>query len=236
MKCENPTVNDSSDESEDKTCQCDLVHDMIIDHQGIFSVFWRTLDIIACMFSSYIYLWFAVFDIDHKDEEVHHYHETFMYSTQIFFTISMYTKFVTDYIPDGETVPERHLKTIALRYLHSQDFLIDLVALFPMTLFIESKFWFAFKTIRIINGIKIFNIRTIVANIKARSTKKRELLIKHDATFAEDQINNNNKIEKLVYINYTLRIIKLIVLLFNVSFFVGMYWLMFCDLTFAGEA
>ena len=37
---------------------------IIISHKGWFSQIWRAIDIILCMISSYVYIWFAVFGLD----------------------------------------------------------------------------------------------------------------------------------------------------------------------------
>lgn len=131
----------------------------------MFSIIWRALDIAASMTTSYIYLWFAVFGVNEEEPE---FHLWFMYSSEVFFFFCMYTKFMTDYISDGETEPEKSIKNIVNRYLHG-DFLIDFIAWVPMAIIFEHEFWFIFKTLRIINGVKIFNVGVILSNLKARA-------------------------------------------------------------------
>jgi len=142
----------------------------------------------------------------------------------------MCLKFITDFIPDGETEPTKDLKQIAKRYLH-RGFLIDFITVLPLSLMFEIKILYLLKTLRIFNGIKLFNVQLILNNIKERSKRRREKLIKEDPAFAEDQINNNNNIESLMYTKNILRIVKLVVLLFNVCYFVAMIWLIYCDTT-----
>ena len=82
----------------------------------------------------------------------------------------MYTKFTTDFIHDGDTVPERDLAVIAKRYLKG-DFIWDLIPLLPLSMIFEhtksSKLFFILKTLRIINGIKLFKVSVILSNIKS---------------------------------------------------------------------
>lgn len=141
------------------------------------------------MLTSYCYLWFAVFGVDH--EWSFHYYFHF---TDLFFLMSMFIKFVTDYIPDGETEPEKDIKIISKRYLHD-DFLIDFITLLPLSVLFEIKIFYVLKTLRMVNGVKMFNVGIILNNIKDRSKKNREKQIKINPTFAEDQMNNNNDIE-----------------------------------------
>ena len=51
---------------------------------------------------------------------------------EIIFLISIITKFLTDYRPDGETEHVKSLTKISSRYLHG-DFLSDLIPLIPFT-------------------------------------------------------------------------------------------------------
>ena len=56
-------------------------------------------------------------------------------------------------------------------------------------------------------------------------------LIKTNPELAEDMDQDNNQIEFLMMVNYGLKTFKLIILIINISFFLGMFWLIFCDVT-----
>jgi hypothetical protein len=47
---------------------------------------------------------------------------------------------------------------------------------------------------------------------------------------AEDMVEDNNNITKMILINFSIRIIKLIIIILNISYFLGMFWLIFTDL------
>lgn len=170
-------------------------------------------------------MWFAVYDTN----ELNAFHYWFHF-IDFFFLISMFLKFITDFIPDGETEPTKDLKEISKRYLNNE-FLVDFITILPLTLMFELKILYLLKTIRVINGIKMFNVGLILSNIKERSKRRREKLIKEDPAFAEDQSNDNNEITALMCTKNILRIVKLVVLLFNISYFVAMFWLLFSDVT-----
>lgn len=71
--------------------------------------------------------------------------------------------FITEFVPDGETIAERDLAKIADRYLNTE-FLQDFIPTFPVTFFLdnsESKFWrllFLIKIMRLIKGIDIYDV------------------------------------------------------------------------------
>ena len=58
-----------------------------------------------------------------------------------------------------------------------------------------------------------------------------EQLIKTNYKLAEDMDQDNNQIENLMIINYLLKTFKLIIIIINISFFLGMFWLIYCDVT-----
>lgn len=47
---------------------------------------------------------------------------------------------------------------------------------------------------------------------------------------AENIAIDNNNIAKLIIINFMFRIVKLIIIIFNISYFLGFLWYIFCDL------
>ena len=53
--------------------------------------------------------------------------------------------------------------------------------------------------------------------------------IKEDLKFANDKINNNNKIEEVLLFKFTLKIFKLVILILNSSYLLGMLWLVWCQ-------
>ena len=90
------------------------------------------LDTIFSLLSGYIYMWFARFGPE-IDEELLHLTTSII---ECYFAFSMYTNFVTDYLPDGSTEPIRDFKLIAKRY-YNDDFKIHFIALLPITFFVH---------------------------------------------------------------------------------------------------
>ena len=60
---------------------------------------------IACLLSSYLYSWMAAFGHHEGYEDYFHY----MIIFEMIFTIQIGIKFITDYTPDGETLPVKNL-------------------------------------------------------------------------------------------------------------------------------
>ena len=93
------------------------------------------------------------------------------------------------------------------------------------------KLFYIVKVYRIVKGLQIFKIRTIIDKIKYNVRKRVNAKCKEDPTLAENQDIDSNCINILFNIGYALRTIKLILIIVNVIFFLGLAWLIFSELT-----
>jgi hypothetical protein len=66
--------------------------------------------------------------------------------------------------------------------------------------------------------------------IKMFIKKKTLNLIYNDPSIGEDKLNDHNNIENLMVINYSLRTSQVVIVLTVVSYFIGIFWFIFCDL------
>lgn len=53
-------------------------------------------------------------------------------------------------------------------------------------------------------------------------------MMKYNPKIAFDKLEDHNKVEYILYINFTLKTIKLIIIIFNFSYFFAMVWVMCC--------
>ena len=54
--------------------------------------------------------------------------------------------------------------------------------------------------------------------------------IEKDPLIDENTLQDNNSIDALMNFKYFLETIKLVIVIFNVSYFTGIFWIIFCDL------
>jgi hypothetical protein len=54
--------------------------------------------------------------------------------------------------------------------------------------------------------------------------------IKKDPELGEDQLNDHNSIEEMLMLGYFLKTMKLVTMILNISFFVGIFFYVICDL------
>ena len=57
-----------------------------------------------------------------------------------------------------------------------------------------------------------------------------ERLIREDHKLGEDTLKDHNNFNTIIFISYGVKTLKLIILIFNVSFFIGMIWLIYCEI------
>ena len=67
--------------------------------------------------------------------------------------------------------------------------------------------------------------------IKTKMRERRERKIKNDPNVGEDTINDHNNIEEIMLTGYTLKTLKLVIIILNLSYFLGLVWIIFCKLT-----
>ena len=123
-------------------------------------IIFESINIVFCFISSYHYIWLAVFvESVHDSDQINMFFE-------IFFSLSIFFRFFTDYTEEGETLPERNLNIISKRYFYSWSFLIDLIPLIPFILFFgheskNAKLFYVVKIVRMLKGLKVFNVQLI---------------------------------------------------------------------------
>ena len=121
------------DDNEDRKMIHDIMRVIIFSHDSRFIHAVLIVDVTISIISSYLYSWFACFGTDSKNGSP-------MMFTIIFetiFTISMCLKFITAYIPEGETVPVTNLKEIFYNYKET-DLYRDVITWLPFIFFLDS--------------------------------------------------------------------------------------------------
>jgi len=69
----------------------------------------------------------------------------------------------------------------------------------------------------------------MISNMHQEYSLKRS---KVDVVFAHDIINDNNKFEQILLIKYLLKTLQLVIMIFNISFLVGMFWMKYVEVLY----
>jgi len=87
------------------------------------------------------------------------------------------------------------------------------------------------KVIRILKAIKKFNVGYLMAKVKIHTISQIEKEIDNNPTIGEDTVTDHNNIEYLLKIGYALKIFKLVLVILNTSYFVGILFLIIADIS-----
>ena len=77
-------------------------------------------------------------------------------------------------------------------------------------------------------GLEYLDVPEIIKQVKTHYQEKLVALEKINPRLADDTTLDNNKMESVIIISMALRTFKLILLIFNFSFYIGMSWLILC--------
>ena len=203
---------------------------IIISHTNYFYGLWSVIHTICCLFSSYFYAFMAAFGQPEPDTPLYKLDWFF----EIVFYISFLLCFLVDFVPEGGSRPVRNFRSIAIRYLKG-GFIMDFLPIIPFVQMIDlggrEKHFYIIRILRLVAGFKILNVRKIMDRITAII---RDRMMKKDAlkqrNFVELSEEDENKISLVVLINFTLRILKLVIIILNISYFVGFFFFIFQDI------
>lgn len=84
---------------------------------------------------------------------------------------------------------------------------------------------------RIMKGYHLLGKNTFMRQVKALFFNRLQMLIVRDPVMAENSDLDNNNITLILMITNFFRTFKLVIVILTVSYFMGMMWYIFCDLT-----
>jgi hypothetical protein len=98
----------------------------------------------------------------------------------------------------------------------------------------EDKFWRLFyllKLTRFVSAMRFLDVPLIMRMIKKFSVSRMAEAIKDDKELAEDITQDNNNIEGIMKFGFFLKTFKLVIVIINTSFFMGVFWLIYCQVS-----
>lgn len=193
-------------------------------------LWWRTLVIFCCLTSSYFYAFMAAF----QDPTPGSFLAWINVIFEIIFLTSICIQFLVEFTPPGQLTPVKDITQISLRYLKGE-FYKDFIPIIPLQMLNfggDEKLFYIIKIMRLIKGLQVFDVAQIMVIIKKQYQKKLDHIIENDPEKAEDTTSDNNNISRLIAINNILRIFKLVLIILNISYFLGFGWYILCELTY----
>jgi len=96
----------------------------------------------------------------------------------------------------------------------------------------DERLFYLIKIMRLIKGLQVFDVANIMEIIKKQYQKKLDKIILERPDLAENTLLDNNNISRLITINNVLRIFKLVLIILNISYFLGFAWFIVCELSY----
>jgi hypothetical protein len=93
----------------------------------------------------------------------------------------------------------------------------------------ESHFYLI-KCTRSIIGFSIFDIRKIMTSIRKAYKRKLEFVIKNDPLMAQNKLIDQNQLTDQVLMKFTVKVIKLGLIIMNICYFLGLFWYIMSEL------
>lgn len=215
----------------------DIENYLIMSETNFVSIFLNYIDIIICISSSYFYAYLGAFYEVIKSTADFDVAEQYLLFLDIYFTLDIIKCFLTDFTPEGERKPVRNFKKIAKHYLENA-FIRDFILWVPLFRVLryyagnEARLVLFVKCTRIIKGFKIFNVLIMMKKLRTFFAKKSEARCLTDFNYRNDQLEDHNLIVLQIYFQYGLLTIKMVVSIFNIVFFMSIFWYVLCDLLY----
>jgi hypothetical protein len=151
------------------------------------------------------------------------------------FFIYMVLKFFKEYTPEGggdRQKPIREWSMIITNYVTS-DFCFDFVPIIPLQIMDfkrhRERLFYLIKVIRFVKGFKVFNVQKLMKMIKSHLNLALEKRCLWDEDFANNRDKSNNNVESILFISYGLKTLQLTVVILNISYILGMLWIIMCQ-------
>jgi hypothetical protein len=80
-----------------------------------------------------------------------------------------------------------------------------------------------------IEGMKMFQVTKIMEGVRTVFQKFMKFKVQNDPSIKDNFEIDHNNIELLLKINYGLKTFKLVLQIYNVTFFLAVFWFIYCE-------
>ena len=93
----------------------------------------------------------------------------------------------------------------------------------------RERLFYLVKTVRFVKGFSMFDVTLYIQAVKRFYAKKLQQMCENDIELASNKNLDSNKIKTILIVSYMLKTVKLMIVIFNLSYTVGMVWLILCE-------
>ena len=186
---------------------------------------WNLVITVSFLITSYIYTFIAAFgNNEYKNIKFF----------EMIFCIDIIINFFTEIPPlDESEKPERRIKVIVKAYLKGE-FILDFLPIIPFDWMVPERdrihrLLYLFKIIRLKRGLRLFNANKIMLFVKKMFKDQLLYVIEKKPDLSNDFNQDNNNIGVILAISHLVKSFRLVVIIFNFSYFIGMLWIIICQ-------
>ena len=109
----------------------------------------------------------------------------------------------------------------------------DLIPLIPITeifTFHKLRFFFLVKCMRIVKSLDLLNTKSFMDTVKKYQRLKLEKKMTRNPDIAEDIDQDHTMIVNMILLNYAFKTFRLIVFIFMISYFIGVFIYIWSDI------
>jgi hypothetical protein len=203
-----------------------------------------------CIVSSFLYAYFAAFrkdldggqdniDISGYSEKDIRVFDNIQGMIEGMFLVDMCIEFVLEFHDDITNTNVRDITQISMRYLKNE-FASDFIPLIPFNWigifrFQNCRVFFLIKCYRLKETFDLLDTAKIMKHVKRFYGNKLNKVVE-DPELAENIDIDQNKIMTIIFISYCFKILRLIILIILVSYFLGIVFYIYCDITRSFES
>jgi len=133
---------------------------------------------------------------------------------------------------DGKSPkPQTNLTKIFNNYFYGS-FIYDFIPLIPFQLIEMYRnrncLFYLVKVMRLWQGFKLLDVPKLMGIFKSIHNKQKKLLMDMNPKMGDDIFQDHNKVEQLLFIGYFIKTFKLVIIIFNFSYFFAIFWIIVC--------
>ena len=151
---------------------------------------------------------------------------------ELIFLLDCIFKFFVEYTDEITNQKVKDITLISMRYINT-DFIYDFCPLIPFNFFLNfpySRLLYLIKCNRLIPTIRFLDTGMFMKKVKYFFDGRLKSICK-DPEMANNINLDNNKIMTIILIGYVFKTLKLVIIIFQVSYFLGIFYYIYCDIT-----
>lgn len=154
---------------------------------------------------------------------------------ELIFLIHCGLKFFVDYNVEGSNIPVKDLSKISTHYFNT-GFMEDVIPIVPLQFYPlyrnRQYLFYIIKLYRITKGLQLYNVQSMIDSVKAFWSKLMLERLELDPELNNNLDLDSNKLEEMLMLSYVLKISKLIIIILNLSYVFGVFWMTLCEAVF----